>query len=211
MCWMTSFVPMPPPPGILLAEGGEGIEDEVGGRGIAQLAIGARIGRAAMPRAIDEIHVEARSQEVIQPAITAVRGAHPVGGLTAAAMYQHQRIRVALLRGQLKAHVHLAVDGRARRWWSKADEALLNLRWSRAHPEETLVAQADGPGFAASGGGSSRQEGRAGQQCGRCERAPSNLSCHDHFPPFSGRNTMLPCTTRRAKRHPLGVRTNLSS
>src|SRR6187200_3396426 len=102
-----------------------------------------------MRRTIDEVHVEASGQEVIQPAIAAIWRAHPVGGLSASAMHQHQRIGMTLLRHQLVAHVHLAFDDMARAGSAAGPRRSLHGLRTCAYPEEALVAQADGAGFAA--------------------------------------------------------------
>jgi hypothetical protein len=128
----------------------ERIGDELGGRRRTQLfAIVARVGRAAMRGTIDEVHVEAGHEEVVEPPIAAIRRAHPVGGLAAAAVHQHQRIRMALARGQLEAHMHLAIDGCAAGRCSATARRRFDRLRTHTDPEEALVPQADGSGFAA--------------------------------------------------------------
>jgi hypothetical protein len=136
-----------------------------------------------MCRPVHEVHIEAGGEEVIQPAIAAVGRAHPVGGLPATAVHEHQRIRVALLRGQLETHVHLPFDRMAiaRRRACRAGH--LHLFRAHAHPEEPLVAQVDRTGLAACEGAALRQQrGGGGKQQGG-ERAPSGADDAGHTGP----------------------------
>jgi len=83
------------------------------------------IGRAAVAGPIDHIDLVAFFKKDCGPAATAVRSAHPVESLTAAAVHQHDRVRMPHFGGNLILDIHLFADdhGAGPTWQGRALDA----------------------------------------------------------------------------------------
>src|SRR5215471_16017952 len=67
--------------------------------------------RAAVAGTIDDIDFVAFLKQVSRPTAPAIGSAHPIGALSAAAVHQHDRVRMANPRRYLILDVHLlAID-----------------------------------------------------------------------------------------------------
>ena len=72
--------------------------------------------RSPVPGPIDDVHLEAFLNQILEPPRTAVRRPHPVGALTSATVHQDDGERMTDLRGDHVLDVHLlAANERAAR------------------------------------------------------------------------------------------------